>query len=120
MTSITGGIWDLGAGADTVTFGTGDDSTVTLANVESILGGVSNEVITLTGTITGAQIDFGASTGDTLTTTGNSTVTVTGAETITGGAGIDTITVGAGQTGPIDLGAGADKSVIRNGCATSP
>ena len=37
--------------------------------MESILGGVSNEVITLTGTITGAQIDLGASTGDTLTTT---------------------------------------------------
>ena len=51
--------FDLGAGADTLTFGN-FVNTATLSNVETITGGTSNDTITLgTALTTSMQVDLG-------------------------------------------------------------
>ncbi|MBP0645405.1 hypothetical protein J8J17_26795, partial [Mycobacterium tuberculosis] len=71
ISGAMGGTIDMGAGADVLTIGA-DPVTLTVSNVESILGDASVDLITLTGTITGAAIDL-AGENDRVITTGNTT-----------------------------------------------
>ena len=96
---VTGGIVDLGAGTDTLTFGNFTNS-ATVSNVETITGGAGADTITLAAAISGRhhrprrrhrRADPAA--------TSPTPLTVSNIETITGGTGADTVTLATALAG---------------------
>ena len=111
---------DLGAGSDKLTLGN-VTNTGSLANTETIIGGTSNDTITLTTAINNGSVDLGA--GSDKLTLANQTnrISVANTETIQGGGGNDTIiltgavarsVVGGAGVNFITGGTGADTFVF--------
>ena len=115
--SLPSGSYDLAGGNDTLIF-SDFGGTVTAANVESILGKLGNDKVTLS-TSGPAEIDLGDGNDTLILASGGNTVTMLNVETVTGGAGNDLIILGATYTGgTIDLGGGSDMLQINASGAT--
>ncbi|MBP0573852.1 hypothetical protein J8J27_24435, partial [Mycobacterium tuberculosis] len=111
---VNGATFDLGLGTDTL-ITDANGATVTVSGAESIQGAGDDDVITLQGIVTGAQIDLGgAATADSLTFTDATTVTVYNVESITGSAHNSSVTLGNAMDGALDLGLGIDTLTLAN------
>jgi VCBS repeat-containing protein len=99
---------DLGDGTDTLNLGIFTNS-LTVSNVETIMGNAGNDTVTLGSAANGNTVDLGGGT-DTLNL-GNFTnsLNVSNAETINGGTGDDSVTlVSATSAVTVDLGGGTN------------
>ena len=84
-----------GSGTDTITLGTNATNTHTISAIEGLVGNAGSDLITLSATIT--ALDFNGTGGNdslTLAAGGNTaTLTLTGVESVIGGSGIDIISL---------------------------
>lgn len=123
--AVSGRAFDLSFGNDKVVLydgvaagapGAPLGNTLSIANVETIIGGAGSDIVTLTTpTYAGALIDLGAGADSlALFASGGSTATVLNAETITGGSNNDFITLGAPMAAGslVNLGAGNNDRLV--------
>jgi Ca2+-binding RTX toxin-like protein len=104
---------DLGDGADRLVLANGTN-TGSVANVETLIGGSGNDVITFEAGPQRVAIDLGAGIDRlTLAGTTQTLADVANAETIEGGAAADDVRLASAVTaGRVDLGAGADRLAL--------
>ena len=120
--AITGGTLDLGSGADSLTLVNAAANTMTIVNIETLIGGTGSDIVTLGGVITGGSDRSRLGHGQlTLFSAATNTVTLANIETVIGGTGDDIVTLSAGlATGAtIDLGGGDDSSSLVNATANT-
>jgi tripartite-type tricarboxylate transporter receptor subunit TctC len=73
-------------------------NTVTVGNVENLVGGTAADTVTVSTAIAGGTVDLGAGNDRLVLSAGGNSVTVANVETLVGGSGADTIKVLAGGT----------------------
>jgi Ca2+-binding RTX toxin-like protein len=107
---------DLGAGNDTLRLGV-FNNTVTVRNVETIIGSGLADNVTLGTVANGTSVNLGAGHDRLVLANGANKLTVSLVETVIGGTGNDDVTFGAPTmlTSHLDLGAGQDILRLANG-----
>lgn len=114
---ISRGRIDLGGGKDTLTLSSDGPNTVTVLNVEKVIGGAATDTVTFGTAIRGATIDLGGGRDKLLLASeGVNRVTVVNTETVIGGDVRDRIDA-SGSTGNVILlgGAGTDTLIGGSG-----
>ncbi len=104
----TGGTVDLGVGSDKLTLFNANN-TVTVVNVESIIGGSMSDQVTMSGSVV-SVVDLSAGNDSlTLFSAAKNVVTIANIETVIGGTGADQVFLSNTITGGIfNLGLGDD------------
>ncbi len=85
---------DLGAGNDTLTLGD-FTNTGSVTNVETLVGGASNDTVTVTTLLSKGSINLGDGTDKVTLSSAANVVTISNVESIVGGSGNDTVTLGS-------------------------
>ncbi|WP_376089882.1 M10 family metallopeptidase C-terminal domain-containing protein [Roseomonas sp. CCTCC AB2023176] len=106
--AVTGATIDLLGGGDTLTLSSAGANTLTVSNVETIIGGGYADTVTLATPLVGGTIALGAGADRlALSSTGGNDVSVSSVETVVGGSGNDRI-VNLGPGARLEGGGGAD------------
>jgi Ca2+-binding RTX toxin-like protein len=108
---VTGATVDLLDGSDRLVLSSAGPNSLSVANVERIIGGSAADSVTLTTAAKSAIVDLGGGADRLQLATGvANSVTVSNVETILGGSAADAVTFATAVTGAtLDLGGGVDR-----------